>query len=147
MSGHTRDDKAPAVSEGDASAGLNSPYGCRMWRRGPAEPQTDERFACAFCNRELQPGDPWVTADLEQGVGALPQIADYLWFCDQEHAGRFLVEGRLTTPYDAVYLVDREDHSNRLIGVLKTVGVVILVAANLGFYVLGFITLLRWIWA
>jgi len=117
-----------------------------MWSRGPAEPQEDERFACSYCDRELKPGDPWVTADLEQGIGVIHEFADYLWFCNQEHAGRFLVEGRLSTPYDAVYLVDRQDPPSRLSRVLKTVGIVVLVVANLGFYVLGFVTWLRWIW-
>lgn len=117
-----------------------------MWSRsGPTE-SAEELNACAYCDLELLPGSKWLTLELEEGDGEDRFQFHYLWFCSQNHAGLFLVERELPADEESSALDSSTRARTRLLGAAGWTGVAVLVAANAGFYVLGFVTWLRWIW-
>lgn len=113
--------------------------------------EDEDDYHCAHCRHSLRPGDPYVALNVEWGDGPNTYGDDYFWFCSQEHAAAYLGSSPLPPPerYDAA---DREKGwFRRRFGGRRdaafTVFWGLMLVANLGFYVLGFVTWLRWVWS
>jgi hypothetical protein len=114
-----------------------------MARQGSVDPDDgSDPDVCDYCGTELHTAtDDWLCVDASWG-SALTNAQGTFTFCTQAHAAQFFADDNLPEPAPSGPLVTEPTRGSRL----WKVGVVIVVLFNLAFYVLGFVTWLRWVW-
>lgn len=111
----------------------------------------DQAVICVGCGRALGPGDAYVILEVEWGNGTGAHDYDDFMFCSQEHAAAYLSSTPLPEPDEyETPTGDGTKWSRWSLAGIRGAGLTLfwglMVLANLGFYVLGLVTWLRWIW-